>query len=130
MRTEIGAVVAMVAAACLWLAQGCGLPTGETVVYPADAPELANAGVRDGVWESGPWEGVPWIPFPGRVTIEFEHSLGRAPTVVLVYLAFDPEGTDAALAAGELARVVEVTDGTLTIRNDTNAGFFVRVVAF
>lgn len=121
----------VLAAVALVLAiPACSLPTGETVTYTADSPELANASVRDDVWESSPWTGAPWIAFDPRATVELEHTLGRAPRVVLVYLAFDAEGTDAALAAGELARVVEVTDTTLTIRNDTSAAFFFRVVAF
>jgi hypothetical protein len=110
---------------------GCGIPSGEMVVYTVDSPELASASVSaEGIWESGPWTGTPWIPFPGRITMQLEHTLGRTPRVVLVYLAFDDEGTDPALAAGDLARVADVTDTTVTVHNDTSATFFVRVVAF
>lgn len=112
---------------------GCGLPTGETLVYPADAPELAHASVSDdGVWESVPWAGqsAPWLEFGPRATVELEHGLDHEPRAVLVYLAFDPEGTDPALAAGDLARVVEASGTTVAVKNDTNATYFIRVVAF
>jgi hypothetical protein len=111
----------------------CALPTGETEVYTADSEELAHASVSaDGVWESVPWEGqdTPWLEVGSRITVELEHTLGAEPRVVLVYLAFDPEATDPALAAGDLARVVDVTDTTVAVKNDTNATYFVRVVAF
>jgi hypothetical protein len=111
----------------------CALPTGETAVYTADSPELAHASVSpDGVWESVPWAGqdAPWLEVGSRLTVELEHTLGFEPRVVLVYLAFDPEATDPALAAGDLARVVEVTDTTVAVKNDTNATYYFRVVAF
>lgn len=111
----------------------CALPTGDMVVYTADSPELANASVSpEGVWESVPWSGqdTPWLPFPPRITAELEHTLGREPRVVLVYLAFDPEATEPALAAGDLARVVEVTETTVTVHNDTSGSYFFRVVAY
>lgn len=111
----------------------CGIPTGDLTVYTADSPELARASVSpEGVWESVPWSGqeAPWLPYPPRITVELEHTLGREPRVVLVYLAFDPEATDPALAAGDLARIVEVTDTTVTVHNDTSGSYFFRVVAF
>lgn len=112
---------------------GCVMPSGEFVSYAADSPELAHASVSpEGVWESVPWSGqdTPWLPFPPRVTVELEHTLGREPRVVLVYLAFDAGATDPALAAGDLARIVEVTNTTITVHNDTNGSYFFRVVAY
>ena len=109
---------------------GCGLPTGDMIIYPADAPELAAASVEDGVWESMPWTGSEWLPYPPRATIEVEHGLGRTPRTVLVYLSFEPSGEEPALAAGDLARFIEADDTTLTVRNETSARFFARVVAF
>ena len=110
---------------------GCRLPTGDLIVYPADAPELAAASVTtEGTWESAPWEGSPWLPYPGRATVQVEHSLGYAPSVVLVYLSFEESGADPALAAGDLARLVEVDATTLVVRSDTSAFFFARIVAW
>jgi hypothetical protein len=110
---------------------GCRLPTGDLIVYPADAPELAAASVTpEGVWESCPWAGSPWLPYPGRASVQVEHSLGYAPPRVLVYLSFEASGADPALAAGDLARVVEVDATTLLVRSDTSAFFFARIVAW
>ncbi len=112
---------------------GCSLPgPQEHIVYTVDSPELAQASVLDGVWESSPWSSpdAPWIFLGPQVTIEMEHTLGGAPRVVLVYLAFDAAGTDPALASGHLARVFEVTDTTITVHNDSNGSYFMRTVAF
>ncbi len=118
---------------------GCGRPPpGMLFDFPADAPELAQASFDpvSGVWESAPWEGASWLPFPGQVQLRVAHGLGRVPRVVLVYLTFRevPLGGDVeappALAAGDLARVIEVTDTTITVWNDTNGNYFARVVAY
>ncbi len=113
---------------------GCsGIAMGETVELTVDSPELAHASVSDaGVWESVPWSSpdAPWLPYTPRVTAQLEHTLGYAPSVVLVYIAFDDAATMPALAAGDLAEIVDVTDTTITVHNGTNASFFFRVVAF
>lgn len=110
---------------------GCALPTGDTVRYSVGDPELESASVSaEGVWESAPLEGVPWIPFTGRLTVELEHTLGHRPRIIQVYLAFDVDGTDPGLAAGDLARIVQADEEIVAILNDTNAEYFMRVVAF
>jgi hypothetical protein len=118
---------------------GCGrAPPGTLFDFPTDAPELALASFDplSGVWESAPWTGASWLPFPGQVQVRVAHSLGRIPRVVMVYLTFRevPLGGDLdappALAAGDLARVIEVTDTTITVWNDTNGDYFARVVAY
>jgi hypothetical protein len=50
------------------------------------------------------------------------------PTSVFVYLSFVQTGTSPALAAGDLARVVDVDASTVTVWNDTNGSYFARVV--
>lgn len=125
------ATLALTVSTGLLHGSGCALPgPGEPLVYTSDSPELAGASVQDGVWESAPWEGAPWLSFPPRTTLVLEHTLGRAPRAVWVYLAFDPEGTEPALAAGDLARISAVSETSVSVRNDTNAGFYCRVVAF
>lgn len=117
--------------ALAWL-PACGLPTGDLIVYTADDPELAQASVSDeGVWESVPWSApeAPWLDYPPRATLQLEHTLGHTPRFVLVYLSFDAIGSEPALAAGDLARIVSVDDTTVSVRNETSAAFFVRVVA-
>ena len=112
---------------------GCVAMRGaDTVTYEAGDPELAEASVENGVWESAPWSApdAPWLDYPAQTTLDFPHTLGRAPRVVLVYLSFDPLGTASALAAGDLSRVVSVDAERLSIRNETGADFYARVVAF
>ncbi len=115
------------------LLAGCGLPTGDLIVYPADAPELAQASVSaEGVWESAPWSAPDalWLPYPPQATVQVEHGLGRVPRSVDVYLSFDPMGSEPAPAAGDLARVIAVDETTVSVRNDTNARLFARIVLF
>lgn len=113
------------------LAAGCGLPTGETLVFDAASPELANASVDPitGVWESSPWDGADWVPYPPQATVVLEHGLGRVPRDVWVYISFFEDGAESSLASGDLARYVDRDDSTLTIRNGTEVELFVRVTA-
>ncbi len=96
-------------------------------IGPGDLPPSAGLDATGEGWQSVGWSGDPWQPYPGRATLEFTHDLGRIPTSVLVYLAFDRGGTGAGLASGDLARIIEVTETTVTIRNDTEAELFCRV---
>jgi hypothetical protein len=98
-----------------------------------DGAELALAQVDDvGVWSSAPWAGpgVTWIPFGPHEQVQVEHTLPRAPSTVLTYLSFTGSGESPSLAAGDLTRVVDVSGTTVTVWNDTNGSYFVRVVAF
>lgn len=109
----------------------CGLPTGDTVFYPSDAPELANASESpEGVWESAPWSSPTsvWLPYPAQITLEVEHGLGRVPRHVEVYISFEEDGRNAGVASGDLARIVAVDETTVTVRNGTNAQLFARIV--
>jgi hypothetical protein len=109
----------------------CGRPApGALRTYTADAPELAMASIdpASGAWESMPWTGTDWLPYGPRAQLQVTHGLGRLPRTVLVYLAFDELGSDPACAAGDLARVIEVTDTTVTVWNDTNGIYFARIV--
>jgi len=113
----------------------CGRPApGSVGVVTAASPELAMSGIdpESGTWQSAPWADgagmVRWLPYPPRGQVQVEHSLGRVPTTVFVYLSFMPTGVSPALAAGDLARVVEVDASTVTVWNDTNGSYFARVV--
>jgi hypothetical protein len=109
----------------------CGRPAPGTLrTYAADAPELAMASIDpvSGTWESVPWTGADWLPYGPRAQLQVTHGLGRLPRTVQVYLAFDELGSDPASAAGDLARVIEVTDTTVTVWNDTNGVYFARIV--
>ena len=91
----------------------CGLPTGDTFVYEADAPELANASVVEGKWQSAPPFGADWLPYPPRATLEVAH---------------EESGAEPAKAAGDLARWIDADDATVTVRNETSAMFFARII--
>lgn len=112
-------------------ATACALPTGDTFVYDAASPELANASVdpTTGVWESNPWDGADWIPYPPQATVVLEHGLGRVPRDVWVYISFFPDGAESSLASGDLARYAARDETTLTIRNGTEVDLFMRVTA-
>ncbi len=117
------------------LVPACGLPApGGVVVFAAGSPELAMASIdpESGSWESAPWSPgeMGWIPYPPRGQIQLEHGLGRVPRTVLVYLSFERTGTSPGLAAGDLARLVDADETTVTVWNATNGTYFARVVAF
>lgn len=121
----------------LWFATlvaGCGLPEGNTFVYPADAPELAMQNdCSEGVWESAPLPGdgiePMWLPYPPRATLQVEHCLGRRPIEIDVYISFSENGAEGVSASGDLARFLSADETTLTIKNETSAMFFARIVA-
>jgi hypothetical protein len=86
-------------------------------------------------WESSPWS-LPdammteWIPYQPHALIHITHPLGRVPTAVLVYISFVEDGSTPALAAGELARVVDASTGDVTVWNDTGGTYWCRIVLF
>lgn len=110
------------------LSTGCEARAAETRTFMlADLP--GQRVTPSGQWESSAWTGGTWLDYPGRITLRLEHGLGREPSSVLVYLAFDAAGQGPALAAGDLSRVVSVDAQYITVRNDTEGDYFARVVA-
>ncbi len=98
-------------------------------VRRVEAGELCPATLPGGRWQSAPWHGgCEWIRLGAREGIEVPHGLGRMPTAVLVYLSFVADGQEAVLAAGDMARVVEVTDATVTVANATEQPMYARIV--
>lgn len=108
------------------------LPPSAGLVCGGESPgdgSFADGGVPgECLWQSSDWSGDPWLSYPARATVTLPHTLGRLPAVVTVYISFEPSGEGSALAAGDLARIVEVTNATLTITNDTNTDYYFRVV--
>ena len=118
-------VLLMASALC---AQGCGEALAQEeveVVAPC-------ASTEDGVWESSPWRGESetcfYLPFSSRTTYRFLHDLGRQPRSVDLYVSFDDAAASVAPPAGDMSRILEVTDEVVVVQNQTNEDFFVRVV--
>ncbi len=108
----------------------------EAVAPDADVNVDASDTLGDGgvvasygcAWQSSGWNSGDWIKYPGRATLRLFHPLGRVPATVLVYLSFERSGEGAALSAGDLAHVGEVTDEFVEIENFTNGDYFARIV--
>lgn len=116
----------------LW-ASGCSAKAAEMRSIPLDSSELSEAGLDAvGQWQSAPLSGMRWLDFRGRSTLRIEHGLGRSPTLVLPYLAFDghrEEGpTTSFLGAGDVAHIADVSDTHVSLINTTNADFYLRIV--
>ena len=72
--------------------------------------------------------GCEWMVLDRSTTVTLEHSLGRVPSTILVYISFEPDGRSSSLATGDSLLVRQSCAQTVTIRNDTNQRFFARVV--
>lgn len=70
-----------------------------------------------------------WLEYPkGNVLLEVEHSLGRIPVSVLVYVSTDRKGCASTLASGEATQVIEATGSTVMLHNNTDQDLFARIV--
>lgn len=115
--------------ACGVMSQGCESNLiQEQRLSSAELPH-AIRGATNASWESSGWKGN-WVAYPKRTQLTLEHGMRRVPSLMQAYLAFDQEGTDAALAAGDLLRIVEMTDTTVTVLNNGDADYFIRVVLY
>lgn len=95
-----------------------------------DLPPSAGLDPTGNAWQSVGWgaAGDPWQRYPGDTTLVVPHDLGRAPTGVWVYVSFSENGTRPGLATGDMAIVVEATDGQVAIANTTEADLYCRIV--
>ena len=82
-------------------------------------------------WESAGWFGdtCDWVEFTPRTSFEVEHPLGRVPKAVLIYISFNPDGSSSTLASGDTGLIVGATAETVTVRNNTEQRFYLRLVA-
>lgn len=122
-RVQLSALVLLSAAL------GCGtVDDPPEVVSTLDLPCASMAG---SLWQSVGWPPAPacdWFDFQGTTTYRFAHALGAVPTVVLGYIAFEPDGASSTIAHGDSFLVTEVTAADVTIRNGTNQNFYLRLV--
>ena len=131
-RLTLGLSLAFVLLALF--APGCGKPgPGNVVVYSLDGGlPMSMIDPSTQTWESAPWSGpdVHWLPYGPHVQLQVQHALGRQPTGVLTYISFVENGQNPSQAAGDLARLIEVTDDHVTVWNDTNGSYYARIVVF
>jgi len=69
-----------------------------------------------------------WVSHPAGGETRIAHGLGRAPLDVLVYLSFESGGCRAALASGDLARVISADGEQVAVENATGESFYMRLV--
>jgi hypothetical protein len=113
---------------------GCGSVCGDPEDRLVPLTELpCNMTSADGVWESHPWPPIEdeqcyWLEFRGCSQYEIEHPLGRKPGSILGYTSFDPDGGFATLGSGNSFIIEESSTSTVTIRNDQNQLFYLKLV--
>ena len=134
MTARLALVLALAFVGLALFAPGCGKPgPGTVVVYSRDGGlPMSMVDPSPDTWESSPWAGpdVHWIPYGPHVQLQLEHDLGRVPTGVITYISFVESGQNPSQAAGDLARLVDVTADHVTVWNDTNGSYFARVIVF
>ncbi len=119
----------------LMLSTGCsGVDPSFDALALADLPCQQRLNGGD-LWESAPWfdsvgstDNCPWFDYDGRLTLDVAHDLGRVPASIQLYVSFSSSGESAALVAGDLLRIVDVSDSVVVIKNDSNQDFFGRLV--
>ena len=117
----------------LALVIGCGDPGGgETIeVSLADLPcQMQDA---QGIWSSAPPPPITdeqclWFSFRSDNTYIFEHPLGRVPSIVIGYIAFESSGRGATIGSGDVLLIDGQDETTVTIRNRQNQHFWLRLV--
>lgn len=110
---------------------GCGseAQAQEPIQVSPECPRAEGA-----AWESAPWPGESgsascgWQSFEGRQTYVVTHNRGTVPIVVLPYLSFHPDGRSSAPSAGDMTRIIAVDETSITLRNNTNENFFLKLV--
>jgi len=113
---------------------GCGDPCGDPEDRVVPASELPCSMVdADGVWQSHPLPPITeeqcyWLEFRGCSRYEIAHPLSTAPSFVVGYISFDPDGSYATLGSGDSFVIEDVNDATVTIRNTQNQRFFLRLL--
>lgn len=88
-----------------------------------------------GVWQSAPApplavDECAWLFFAGNTTYVFEHELGRVPTIVIGYIAFEADGLGATVASGNSLVEAGREETSITIKNTQNQDFFLQLVLF
>ncbi|MEM8605721.1 MAG: hypothetical protein AAGF92_01350 [Myxococcota bacterium] len=123
------------AAFLLLLGLGCG-DSSDGAPIEVTLADLPCQSVDDvGIWQSAPppEQAVgecTWFLFGANTTFVVEHSLGRTPSVVLGYIGFEADGIGSTLGTGDVLLHDASTDTAVTIRNNQNQTFYLRLVLF
>ncbi len=124
----------IVSGALAVLATACGDPCGASEDRLVPISELpCNMTTSDGAWESHPWppindEQCYWLEFRGCSQYEFEHPLGRTPSLIVGYTSFEQDGRFATLGSGNSFVIEDANESTITVRNTQNQLFYLRLV--
>ncbi len=113
-----------------------GLPPAELCPGEIVSLALPQASVFDGTWESSPMhDGYVSIAPEVCARFEIDPAFDRAPRLVQAYTAFpsldgeEPVFTTPTLAGGDSALIIEVTAGSIVLKNISGTEFLYRVVA-
>lgn len=99
-----------------------------------DNPPVDYTGgtTQDGVYLSSPWDGE-LLYFPGGMRYDLDHGLGAPPRWISAYLSFDrygaQDGGKLAPAAGNQVVIVEVSDTTIRVANDSCVPYWLLIAA-
>lgn len=116
------------------VATACGDECGDSEDRLVPASELpCSMTTADGVWESHPLPPIAdeqcyWLEFRACSKYEFEHPLGRVPSLVVGYTSFEQDGRFSTVGSGNSFVVQEASASTVTVRNAQNQLFYLRLV--
>ncbi len=117
---------------CLAGVLGYGCDSPRDLAEPVPSVALPCASMVGDSWESVGWPPAPstcdWFDYRRSTTFEFSHPLGAAPTIVIGYIAFEPDGSFSTVASGDTFLIEEVTADSITVRNGTDQNFYLRLV--
>ena len=132
-----------IATLALVVTLGTALGCGERDRYSdasVELDKLASSGEAGAGWQSAPLPTTAtcdpevdggmltsWTKLGGRRKLELEHGLGRAPVLVLSYIAYKESGCGGTLASGDVVSILGVDDRRLILQNATKEQFFLRV---
>lgn len=118
---------------------GCsGNPKSERAVKTDELPE--SGPTQDGVgWQSAPFPNADdcadpkarWLRLGGNTESEglvIEHALGRAPELILPYIAFGSDGCGSTLGSGDTVVIDYADDKVVRVHNNTGEYFYIRLV--
>jgi hypothetical protein len=100
---------------------------GDTVFFGRGANEghLLDANT----WESNAME-APWLPFPHQRLYDIDLAMlgDRTPAIVIPYVSANQNPDNFTVGSGNLTEILAATHAHVSIKNDTCADYYLRVV--